>query len=125
MAELADAADSKSADLRVMGVRPPLPAPRFDFRRSASRIVVVPRSRQRALMSVYIQPFQKAILREGAKPHFIETLENLHDPGSAFDLIGVECFDLDQPMIFLLTNSAAVEYISTTLRHTDIPYPEE
>src|SRR5947207_4884755 len=27
MAELADAADSKSADLRVMGVRPPLPAP--------------------------------------------------------------------------------------------------
>jgi hypothetical protein len=29
MAELADAADSKSADLRVMGVRPPLPAPSF------------------------------------------------------------------------------------------------
>jgi hypothetical protein len=27
MAELADAADSKSADLRVMGVRFPLPAP--------------------------------------------------------------------------------------------------
>src|SRR5581483_6777437 len=27
MAELADAADSKSADLRVMGVRPLLPAP--------------------------------------------------------------------------------------------------
>ena len=29
MAELADAADSKSADLRVLGVRLPLPAPRF------------------------------------------------------------------------------------------------
>src|SRR4051794_3684321 len=29
MAELADAADSKSADLRVMGVRFPLPAPRL------------------------------------------------------------------------------------------------
>ena len=28
MAELADAADSKSADLRVLGVRLPLPAPR-------------------------------------------------------------------------------------------------
>ena len=27
MAELADAADSKSADRKVMGVRPPLPAP--------------------------------------------------------------------------------------------------
>ncbi len=27
MAELADAADSKSADLRVLGVRLPLPAP--------------------------------------------------------------------------------------------------
>jgi hypothetical protein len=27
MAELADAADSKSADLRIVGVRPPLPAP--------------------------------------------------------------------------------------------------
>src|SRR6267142_1637958 len=27
MAELADATDSKSVDLRVMGVRPPLPAP--------------------------------------------------------------------------------------------------
>ena len=26
MAELADAADSKSADRKVMGVRPPLPA---------------------------------------------------------------------------------------------------
>jgi hypothetical protein len=30
MAELADAADSKSADLRVLGVRLPLPAPGFD-----------------------------------------------------------------------------------------------
>ena len=30
MAELADAADSKSADLRVMGVRPPLPAPELE-----------------------------------------------------------------------------------------------
>ncbi len=29
MAELADAADSKSADLRVLGVRLPLPAPTF------------------------------------------------------------------------------------------------
>jgi hypothetical protein len=29
MAELADAADSKSADLRVLGVRLPLPAPAF------------------------------------------------------------------------------------------------
>ena len=29
MAELADAADSKSADRKVVGVRPPLPAPRF------------------------------------------------------------------------------------------------
>jgi hypothetical protein len=29
MAELADAADSKSADLRVLGVRLPLPAPHF------------------------------------------------------------------------------------------------
>jgi hypothetical protein len=28
MAELADAADSKSADLRVLGVRLPLPAPK-------------------------------------------------------------------------------------------------
>jgi hypothetical protein len=28
MAELADAADSKSADRKVVGVRPPLPAPR-------------------------------------------------------------------------------------------------
>jgi hypothetical protein len=27
MAELADAADSKSADRKVVGVRPPLPAP--------------------------------------------------------------------------------------------------
>ena len=27
MVELADAADSKSADRKVMGVRPPLPAP--------------------------------------------------------------------------------------------------
>jgi hypothetical protein len=31
MAELADAADSKSADLRVLGVRLPLPAPRISF----------------------------------------------------------------------------------------------
>jgi hypothetical protein len=30
MAELADAADSKSADLRVLGVRLPLPAPGFE-----------------------------------------------------------------------------------------------
>src|SRR5579871_5500953 len=30
MAELADAADSKSADLRVLGVRLPLPAPKPD-----------------------------------------------------------------------------------------------
>ena len=29
MAELADAADSKSADRKVMGVRPPLPAPKI------------------------------------------------------------------------------------------------
>ena len=29
MAELADAADSKSADRKVVGVRPPLPAPRL------------------------------------------------------------------------------------------------
>jgi hypothetical protein len=29
MAELADAADSKSADLRVLGVQLPLPAPTF------------------------------------------------------------------------------------------------
>jgi hypothetical protein len=29
MAELADAADSKSADLRVLGVRLPLPAPKM------------------------------------------------------------------------------------------------
>ncbi len=29
MAELADAADSKSADRKVVGVRPPLPAPRY------------------------------------------------------------------------------------------------
>jgi hypothetical protein len=28
MAELADAADSKSADRKVVGVRPPLPAPK-------------------------------------------------------------------------------------------------
>jgi hypothetical protein len=34
MAELADAADSKSADLRVMGVRPPLPAPALNSSRS-------------------------------------------------------------------------------------------
>ena len=32
MAELADAADSKSADLRVLGVRLPLPAPLKFFR---------------------------------------------------------------------------------------------
>ena len=31
MAELADAADSKSADLRVLGVRLPLPAPAPDL----------------------------------------------------------------------------------------------
>ena len=30
-AELADAADSKSADLRVLGVRLPLPAPTFSI----------------------------------------------------------------------------------------------
>ena len=38
MAELADAADSKSADLRVLGVRLPLPAPEdsFCFERSRS-----------------------------------------------------------------------------------------
>ena len=30
MAELADAADSKSADRKVVGVRPPLPAPPFN-----------------------------------------------------------------------------------------------
>ena len=29
MAELADAADSKSADRKVVGVRPPLPAPQL------------------------------------------------------------------------------------------------
>ena len=29
MVELADAADSKSADRKVMGVRPPLPAPLY------------------------------------------------------------------------------------------------
>jgi hypothetical protein len=38
MAELADAADSKSADLRVLGVRLPLPAPRFFPRSSVSRL---------------------------------------------------------------------------------------
>jgi ribose 5-phosphate isomerase A len=32
MAELADATDSKSVDLRVMGVRPPLPAPSLKLR---------------------------------------------------------------------------------------------
>ena len=31
MAELADAADSKSADRKVMGVRPPLPAPTYNY----------------------------------------------------------------------------------------------
>ena len=31
MVELADAADSKSADRKVMGVRPPLPAPRLNL----------------------------------------------------------------------------------------------
>jgi hypothetical protein len=31
MAELADAADSKSADRKVVGVRPPLPAPNSRF----------------------------------------------------------------------------------------------
>ena len=31
MAELADAADSKSADRKVMGVRPPLPAPQANI----------------------------------------------------------------------------------------------
>jgi hypothetical protein len=31
MAELADATDSKSVDLRVMGVRPPLPAPNLSL----------------------------------------------------------------------------------------------
>ena len=30
MAELADAADSKSADRKVVGVRPPLPAPIYN-----------------------------------------------------------------------------------------------
>ena len=30
MAELADAADSKSADRKVVGVRPPLPAPNLN-----------------------------------------------------------------------------------------------
>ncbi len=34
MAELADAADSKSADLRVLGVRLPLPAPKFLLKRT-------------------------------------------------------------------------------------------
>ena len=32
MAELADAADSKSADRKVVGVRPPLPAPTKSIR---------------------------------------------------------------------------------------------
>jgi hypothetical protein len=36
MVELADAADSKSADRKVMGVRPPLPAPKILKRLSAN-----------------------------------------------------------------------------------------
>ena len=42
MAELADAADSKSADLRVLGVRLPLPAPAFkSILRDGLRVLVV------------------------------------------------------------------------------------
>ena len=37
MAELADAADSKSADLRVLGVRLPLPAPSEPTERTSVR----------------------------------------------------------------------------------------
>src|SRR5271167_1100204 len=37
MAELADAADSKSADLRVLGVQLPLPAPTVSRRTSIER----------------------------------------------------------------------------------------
>jgi hypothetical protein len=36
MAELADAADSKSADRKVVGVRPPLPAPASNISRISS-----------------------------------------------------------------------------------------
>jgi hypothetical protein len=37
MAELADAADSKSADRKVVGVRPPLPAPTKSYIESAAQ----------------------------------------------------------------------------------------
>ena len=36
MAELADAADSKSADRKVVGVRPPLPAPSKSVMKNSS-----------------------------------------------------------------------------------------
>jgi hypothetical protein len=40
MAELADAADSKSADLRVLGVRLPLPAPSPKAHRIRGQLVL-------------------------------------------------------------------------------------
>src|SRR3954467_484850 len=52
MAELADAADSKSADLRVLGVQLPLPAPsltKLHFNRNSSESIGSARSRPGAL----------------------------------------------------------------------------
>jgi hypothetical protein len=60
MAELADAADSKSADLRVLGVRLPLPAPAQITEKRCTRLddwMVLRRSKRRGY---FIEVFVKS-----------------------------------------------------------------
>ena len=55
MAELADAADSKSADLRVLGVQLPLPAPTSKSRAGRDSRILTLSEQQGLATSKYVQ----------------------------------------------------------------------